>query len=306
MEEKTVIITGANSGLGFACASIIAISGRNWTIVIACRNVAKGETAKEQIRMKTGYTKILVVELDLASLASIRNFVDQFNKAELPPLKGLIDNAGLQVLSGLEYTSDGFELTFGTNHLGHFLLTNLLLDKFIAPARIIVVSSGTHDPDTIDGRFNKPVFLGGKQLAYPDNQNQMSGLQRYATSKLCNLLFAYELNRRLKVKGLDTITVNAYDPGAVPDTNLLSSIKNPLLRGLLRVSTRAFSLFGVTMSTPEKSGTAMARLLLDPQLEAVSGAYFQIDKERKSSEESYNSVFARQLWEDSVALVGPQ
>lgn len=304
MEDKTVIITGANSGLGFECAKSIAASGQNWTIIIACRSLAKGEIAKQRIASDTGYSKIHVIELDLASLSSIHRFADQFAKSKFPPLKGLINNAGMQVLQGVEYTRDGFEITFGTNHLGHFLLTNLLIDKLVDPARIIIISSGTHDPDTIDGKYNKPVFLGGKQLAYPDDTTKMSGLQRYSTAKLSNLLFAYELDRKLKATGNKTITVNAYDPGAVPATNLLGSIKNPVVRGLVRASTTLFRLFGVTVSTPRKSGAAMARLLLDPTLGQISGKYFQLQEERKSSVESYNRTLAEQLWEDSLDLVG--
>ncbi len=306
MQEKTVIITGANSGLGFACARAIAASGQNWTIVMACRNAKKGEAAKRRIAAETGHTNITVLELDLASLASVRGFVDRFDQAALPPLRGLVNNAGMQVLQGLERTADGFEVTFGTNHLGHFLLTNLLLDRLAAPARIVVVSSGTHDPTTLDGRFNKPVFLGARRLAFPESANEMSGLQRYATSKLSNLLFAYELDRRLKASDRRGITVNAYDPAAVPATNLLGSIKNPLVRGLLRGLTQAFRVFGVTISTPTRSGAAMARLLLDPQLKGVSGKYFQIERERPSSADSYDPELARQLWEDSLDLVVPE
>ncbi len=303
MDAKTVLITGANSGLGFACAKAIAQAGQNWTIVLACRNVANGQAAREQLIQETACETIHVMELDLASLDSVRQFIDRFVATELPPLRGLINNAGMQVLQGLEYTKDGFESTFGTNHLGHFLLTNRLLDTLTAPARIIIVSSGTHDPATIDGRYNKPLFLGARALAYPAHKNEMSGLQRYATSKLCNLLFAYELDRKLKAAGRAGINVYAYDPAAVPATNLLRSVKNPVVRSLLRASTRLFSLFGVVVSTPERSGTAMARLLLDASLTEQSGRYFQLEVTKQSSAQSYDASLAHQLWEDSLALV---
>jgi NAD(P)-dependent dehydrogenase (short-subunit alcohol dehydrogenase family) len=165
----------------------------------------------------------------------------------------------------------------------------------------VVVSSGTHDPDTLEGKFNKPVFSGARQLAYPASEKEMTGMQRYATSKLANLMFAYELAERLKAKD---ITVNAFDPAAVPATNLLQSIKNPLLRSLLRFTTRFSALFGVRMSTPERSGGAMARLLLDSSLDGVTGKYFQILNEKRSSKESYNPRLAKELWEDSLVLTG--
>lgn len=298
---KTVVITGANSGLGFECAKTIANANKDWHIVIACRNLVKGEEAKTKLVETTGHKEITVLQLDLASLQSVREFAKVFDTNDLPPLHGLINNAGMQVMTGLEYTKDGYELTFGTNHLGHFLLTNLLVDKLTEPARIIVVSSGTHDPDTIDGRFNKPNFLGAIRLAKPENEKDMAGMQRYSTSKLANIMFAYELSRRLNSK---KITVNAFDPAAVPATNLLSSIKNPFARWSLRVSTKIFKLFGVKISTPEISGSAMARLLLDEKLNDVTGKYFQILDEKQSSKQSYDQKTATELWNDSEKLTG--
>jgi light-dependent protochlorophyllide reductase len=301
MINKTVIVTGANSGLGFECAKTIAKANQSWHIVIACRNLAKGEEAKRKLIESTNCINFTVLQLDLASLQSVRDFVKMYDNINLPPLHGLVNNAGMQVMNGLEYTKDGFEITFGTNHLGHFLLTNLLLDKFIEPARIVVVSSGTHDPDTIEGKFNKPVFLGAKKLVQPESEKEMSGMQRYSTSKLANLMFTYELSRRVADR---KITVNAFDPAAVPATNLLSSIKNPIVRWSVRASTKIGKLMGVTVSTPEISGSAMARLLLDDKLNNVSGKYFQILDEKQSSKQSYDKKLAIELWEDSKVLVG--
>lgn len=299
--DKSVIITGANAGLGFACAKTIARSQQAWHLVFGCRSIAKGEIAKSKIATELGFNEISVLELDLASLQSTRGFVNEFKQMALPPLKGLVNNAGMQIFSGLEYTEDGHEKTFGTNHLGHFLLTNLLLPEFEEPARIVVVSSGTHDPRTLEGRYNKPVFLGANRLSKPQSKKEMSGLQRYATSKLANLLFAYELARQLEHRH---ITVNAYDPAAVPATNLLNSIKNPVVRWLTRSSSKLFSLFGVITSTPEISGSAMARLLLDPVLEEVTGKYYQIFSEKQSSSASYDEDTARDLWKESMKLTG--
>lgn len=305
MTDKTVIITGANGGLGFQCARSIALARQGWHIVIACRNPRSGEQAADNIRANVADARVRVLPLDLASLASVRQFITDFVGADLPPLRGLVCNAGMQLMRGISYTTDGFEITFGTNHPGHFLLTNLLLDQLNEPARIVVLSSGTHDPDTLEGRFNKPVYLGGDRLAHPLNDKEMSGIQRYSTAKLCNLYFAYELDRRLKQAGRH-LTVNAFDPGAVPATNLLSSMANPVVRTLLksRFTTSLMGLLGVTQSTPERSGSAMARLLLDPALTAVSGRYFQIEHQKQSSRESYDLANARDLWESSERLVG--
>lgn len=165
MQNKTVIFTGGNSGLGFECARAILLSQQSWHVVIACRNPIKGQKACDALNSegrKLG--SVMCLPLNLTSFVSIRKFVTLFRLAKIPPLRALVNNAGIQVMSGLEYTDEGNKLTFGTNHLGHFLLTNLLLDLFEKPARIVVVSSGTHDTNTIDGRFNKPVFLGGTRL----------------------------------------------------------------------------------------------------------------------------------------------
>lgn len=298
---KSVIITGANSGLGYECAKKIARSNQQWHIIMACRNTVSGNIAKEKIVSETKNTNITVLKLDLASLDSVKKFVNEFETKDFPPLHGLINNAGIQVMNGLEFTKDKFELMFGTNHLGHFLLTNLLLERIQQPARIVVVTSGTHDPDSIDGKYNKPVFLGAKKLAKPTDVKEMKGLQRYATSKLANLLFSYELAKKMSQ---EDIAVIAYDPAGVPTTNLLRSVKSPFVRWVIRASTGIFKLMGTTISTPEKSGGAMADLLLEERFNKKSGKYFQIDTEKKSSKDSYNPQLASELWNDSLELVG--
>ncbi len=305
MADKTVIITGANRGLGFECAKAIAKKNQRWHVVIACRDIERGFKSAKEITDETECSAISVLNLDLASLDSINKFVSDFKAKELPPLRGLICNAGVCVINGLAYTSDGFELTFGVNYLGHFLLTNLLLDSFVEPARIVMVSSGTHNPQDVEGRFSPPVFLGAERLAHPQNEDEMSGTQRYTTSKLCMVLSAYELDRMFKKENRN-ITVNAYDPSFVPGTDLLSGNIPPIMHRLLRSPIRNVisKLLKSTTSTPKESGAAMAKLLLAPSLTDVSGRYFQLEKERNSSDESYGVEKAKNLWEGSLQLVG--
>jgi light-dependent protochlorophyllide reductase len=301
MTDKTVIITGGNHGLGFECASKIA-TNRSWHILLACRDLEKGDAAARKLTNESGNPAISCLQLDLGSLSSIRRFVETFKGAELPPLHALVCNAGTQVVQGMRYTSDGFEETFGVNHLGHFLLTNLLLPHLAQPARIVIVSSGTHDPEKLEGRFGSPNYLGAESLAYPQKANvQLSGMQRYTTSKLCNMFFAYELVRRLEAEGLHSLTVNAYDPGAVPGTGLIREY-NPLVKVSLR-ALRVFRLLGLRIYTPATSGAAMAQLVLDPALEDVTGKYFRGKDEATSSKESYDLGKAAELWEASVTLV---
>ena len=306
MAQKTVIITGGNSGLGFECAKAIAHAHQGWHIVLACRSNEKGMQAVDTITSETDNKDVSMLQLDLSSLESVRNFVSEYQMKRYPSLKGLICNAGLLVPEGTQYTKEGFELTFGVNHLGHFLLTNLLLNQFIEPGRIIVVSSNTHNPEVREGRMARATYLGAKKLADPDADKELSGRQRYTTSKLCNLLFAYELDRRLRKEKMN-ITVNAFDPGFCPGTNLMGrshSLRRTILGSWF--GRKLFERIGVVSSTPKKSGKAMGRLLLDSQLEKVSGKYFQILEEISSSQESYNQEKAKELWESSKELTSFQ
>src|SRR5262249_3303476 len=146
---------------------------------------------------------------------SVRAFTDDVRDASLPPLHAVVCNAGLQVVSGIERTADGVETTFGVNHLGHFALVQGLLDVLARPARIVVVSSGTHDPTKPRG-MPPPRYPSAAALAHPAESADVDGRRRYTTSKLCNVLYAYELDRRLG----DDVTVNAFDPGLMPGSGL--------------------------------------------------------------------------------------
>ena len=299
---KTVIITGGNSGLGFECAKTIARANEGCHIILACRNAEKGMQAASIITEETGNKNVSFLKLDLASLSSVRNFVADYQLQQLPALHGLICNAGMVNNNALKCTNDGFETTFGVNHLGHFLLTNLLLPSFAEPSRIVVVSSNTHNPAIREGKLvGKAIYLGAEKLAHPTAEYNLTGAQRYTTSKLCNLLFAYELDRRIKKENRQ-ITVNSFDPGASPGTNL-GGKKN--FRTIVMGSwfgKQLIKTLGIVSSTPEKSGAAMARLLLDAKLENVSGRYFQIYNEIASSDDSYNQTMATELWHDSAKL----
>lgn len=304
--QKTVIITGANSGLGFECAKSIAHAHQGWHIVLACRNNKKGMQAVDSITSATGNENVSMLQLDLSSFESVRNFVKEYQRMSYPSLKGLICNAGVLVPEGTHYTKEGYELTFGVNHLGHFLLTNLMLGQFVEPGRIIVVSSYVHNSGVPKGQMALATYLDAKKLAHSVTNQEISGRQRYAISKLCNILFAYELNRRLREKKMN-ITVNAFDPGLVLGTNLFGESRN-LRRTILGswFGRKFLGMRGIVASTPKKSGQAMGRLLLDSQLEKASGKYFQILKEIPSSEDSYNQEKAKELWESSKELTNFQ
>ena len=325
---QTIILTGGTSGLGYACARTIAASHPDQHLVIASRNQRQAmqvvNTLKHETGLpvpQTGFQQIEWMPLDLASLDSVRSFARDFAARDLPPLHAVVCNAGLQVVSGTTYTQDGFETTFGVNCLGHFLLVNLLLRHLVAPARIVFVSSDSHNPErsrTFMSRMvgtTPPRYRDARALAwpekYPDVQEsnespRVVGMRRYSTSKLCDIFYAYELARRLQSQGYSTpehpITVNAFNPGPTPGTRLSRDAGafgdfawNVLLPRL------RFAM--PNMQSPDAAGKALARLVLDPTLEGISGKYFDGMEERASSQESYDQHRAAELWETSAELV---
>ena len=310
---KTVIITGGNSGLGYESAKEIASNNKGeWHIVLACRNPEKAASAVSRLIAETGNARIEAMELDLASLASVRQFAKEFAARPLPPLHALVCNAGLQVVSGTTYTKDGFETTFGVNHLGHFLLVNLLLKDLQGPARILFVSSDTHDVTKKSG-MPAPVFQNVELLAHPkpDGKNANFGTigrTRYTTSKLCNIYCTYELSRRLHTEQKDQdITVNAFNPslmstGLARDYSLpLRFVSNVILPAL---GSLGLKFRGVKLNNLDDSSKALARMVTDSQYAGITGKYFDIGKEIPSSDESYDKQNARNLWEQSAEMVG--
>jgi NAD(P)-dependent dehydrogenase (short-subunit alcohol dehydrogenase family) len=298
--NKSVIITGGNSGLGYACAEAIARSGQDWHIIIASRNLDRVATAVDTLIAETDYPQIEGMTLDLASLASVRQFSQDIITGERPPLQAIICNAGIYIVSDTRYTVDGFEMTFGVNHLGHFLLVNLLLPHLSQRARIEFVSSGAHDPDLYSEMFH-PQYQDAKALAFPGGEGSKAdteniGQMRYSTSKLCNILCAYELSRRLQQQR-SPITVNAFTPPLMLDTQLGRDYSPAEISALSKN-------LDITKSKSSKTvGSDLARLILDPALETTTGKYFDGLEEVRSSSESYNLQEAAELWESSVELV---
>jgi light-dependent protochlorophyllide reductase len=300
--NKTAIITGATSGLGYHCAEAIARSGQGWHIIIASRNSPRVETAVRNLMAETEYPHIEGMALDLASLVSIRRFAQDSMVGERPPLRAIICNAGIQVVSDTLYTEDGFEMTFGVNHLGHFLLVNLLLPHLSDRSRIAFVSSDTHNPNAKTG-MPDPRYQNARLLAFPDDDHEPDignvGRRRYTTSKLCNVLCAYELSRRLQKQSLN-ITVNAFNPGIMLDTKLSRDYSQAEMTAL---GTAIPSSVLEQARSSKTMGAAIARLVLDPLLDNATGQYFDGLEETQSSDESYDQQKATELWESSTELV---
>ncbi len=309
---NTAIVTGANIGLGFECARALAET-RDWHVVIAGRSVEKCREAVKRLIAQTGCKEIEAMTLDLASLASVRTFARDYAAKQRPPLRALVCNAGTQIVTGRTFTKDGFEMTFGVNHLGHFLLVNLMLAQMVPPARIVVVSSGTHDPAQRTG-MPPPMYKSARFIARPDDDPNAhndaegtAGRRAYTTSKLCNVLFTYELERRLraeKAAGTNdgSITVNAFDPGLMPGTGLARDYGR-LIRFAWRFILPALRPFVPNVNSTAQSGRALANLVTEPGFEHVSGKYFEGVREVPSSKDSYDPAIASELWESSASMV---
>ncbi|MGV0746434.1 SDR family NAD(P)-dependent oxidoreductase [Mycolicibacterium sp. XJ870] len=295
---RTAIITGANTGLGLECARALLNSDPTWHVVLAVRDTARGADAAAAL----GHSgRTTVSELDLASLRSVRDFADRLPALGLPPLHALVCNAGLQMVGGAQTTADGYEMTFGVNHLGHFALVHSLLDALVTPARIVVVSSGTHDPDKFTG-MPAPHYTSAQHLLYPPPEGLTGeeGRRRYTTSKLCNMLFSYELDRRLG-RGDRGVTVTAFDPGLMPGSGLARDYSRGM-RLAWRLLMPALRLLPNVNST-RRSGTHLAALVADPTLDGVTGAYFEGVRRIRSSKDSYDEGKAADLWQVSERLV---
>ena len=202
---KTIIITGASNGLGLETVKKIAKQYKNYRIIMACRNLPKANSVKDEIIKETQNSNLIVMEIDTSSLESVKNFVLNYKKSSYGKIYALVCNAGIGGFSkGI--SKDGFDLIFATNHLGHFLLVNSLISEIEENGRIIIVSSDMHDPP----KQFVPNFswIGTENVAKPD-ENLVKSNVRYSLSKLCNLYFTYELKRRMKDK---KIFINAFNP----------------------------------------------------------------------------------------------
>ncbi len=318
MTSRSIVITGGNAGLGYACAAALLTSqdGPPWHVVLACRSEERSRVAVARLaEAASGSGRVEAMALDLASLASVRAFAAELagrvRAGDLPPLHGLVCNAGMLAGTGRSFTADGFESTFGVNHLGHFLLVSALRPVLQPPARIVVVSSTVHDPAKKTGlpapAWNDTAALARGELgpAAAADKAFTSSQRRYATSKLANVYFTYALARRLPAG----VTANAFDPGMMPGTGLTRHAPAPIRFADTHVLPRILPLLRRVMNphvhTVKESGGALARLLTDPALAGTTGRYFEGREETRSSSESYDESRAEELWRVSEALTAP-
>lgn len=276
MQGKTVLITGATAGIGQATAQALARQGAQ--VVLVGRDARKTQAVAEELRAQTGHPGVDFLLADLSSLASVRGLARDF-RAKFPQLHVLINNAG-GVNQTRQVTPDGFELTFAVNHLAPFVLTGELLGTLRATpgARIVNVSSSAQ----AQGHIDFGDLMG---------ERRYSPMRAYYQSKLANVLFTYELARRLAGTG---VTANALHPGVV------NSNFGGEMRGVMGLAMRAIKRFGSV--TPGEGARTSVYLASSPEVEGVSGKYFEKGKAVPSGKESYDEAVARRLWEVSEAL----
>ncbi|KAM3875394.1 dehydrogenase/reductase SDR family member 13a.3 [Diretmus argenteus] len=283
LKGKTAIVTGSNTGIGKATALDLARRGAR--VILACRNKEKAEAAVFDIRRETGNNEVVFMQLDLGSLKSVHCFAETFLKTE-PRLDLLINNAGLM---GPGCTEDGFGVAFGVNHLGHFLLTNLLLDRLqrCGPSRVVNVAALLHRFGTVD------FALLASQKDLVSGQSTWNQFKAYCNSKLCNVLFTRELANQLEGT---SVTCYSLHPGVIY-TELCRHM-SLWQRLLLMPVAKLFFL------DPEAGSQTTLHCALQEGIEPFSGRYFSSCALREVGAKGRDDALARKLWEVSERLTG--
>lgn len=290
LQGKTIIVTGGNSGLGYESVKAFALKGA--TVILACRNLAKGEKAKNEILKTNPSGEIQVMQLDLANLTSVEAFAEKF-ASEHKQLDVLLNNAGIMATPNIK-TDDGFEAQLGTNHLGHFALTGHLLPllKGTPQSRVVNVSSLAHKGGKMD--FNDLMF---------EKCRKFKPMRAYGQSKLANLLFTYELQRFFEANNIDCIAVAAHPGGS--NTRLANHFEtNKFMEAVSKIARGA-------MQPAAKGALPQIRASVDANVKGGDyfgpsgiGELFGYPVLVKSNAASHNEENARKLWAVSEKLTG--
>jgi NAD(P)-dependent dehydrogenase (short-subunit alcohol dehydrogenase family) len=270
VDQQTILVTGATDGLGRALARELA--GLGATVLLHGRAEARLEETRREIQQATGSDRLRAYRADFSSLEEVRRLARAVS-GEQERLDVLVNNAGIAGEGPRELSADGHELRFAVNYLAPFLLTHLLLPLLArsAPSRVVNVSSVGQVPIDFDD-----VML----------ERRYDGLRAYRQSKLAQVLFTFELAERLRADGEQGVTVNALHPATLMDTKM------------------AIDTFGYTMSTVQDGVEATLRLAVAPELEGVSGRYFDRLREARADPQAYDPAARRRLWDLSAALTG--
>ncbi|XP_035798510.1 retinol dehydrogenase 13-like isoform X2 [Amphiprion ocellaris] len=281
LDGKTVLITGANTGIGKETALDMAQRGAR--VILACRDMTRARIAADEIRQRSGNGNVVVKKLDLASLQSVRDLVKDVQENEAR-LDILINNAGIMMCPKWE-TEDGFEMQFGVNHLGHFLLTNCLLDmlKKSAPSRIVVVASRAHQRGRIhfdDINLDKSYSPG----------------KSYSQSKLANILFCRELATRLQGTG---VTVYSLHPGVIH-----TELGRHFLSTLAMWKKMIVMPFSLLVKRPWEGAQTTIYCAVDESQANVSGLYYSDCAPKEPAPQALDDAAAKKLWDLSASMVG--
>ncbi|KAI1455531.1 NAD(P)-binding protein [Annulohypoxylon moriforme] len=302
--QRAIIVTGGTVSLGYYTALEIAKAHPEYLVVVSSRT--DREHAADTINKTLSQNNTTYIPLDLSNLQKVRSYAEDWATNGYPPIQALVFNAGLQFPGGLTKTVDGLESTFAINHVGHALLFHLLCPYLAPKARVVITSSGTHDPNQATGGMPKPNYISAEVLAHPtDATANDPGRKRYVESKLANILWGYALDRRLKQRVPERrITVTSFDPGLMPGTGLareanaferfLWNYVLPKLIPLLR------AIIFSNIHRPQESAAALARLAIGSDVEGESGKYFEGMKQIKSSKDSYDEAKQDDLWKWTV------
>jgi len=286
---RNVVITGGNSGLGFKTAKKVAMS-RDYRVVLACRDQQRAQRAAEEIMLITGNADVAAIPLDTASLASVRETATTYEDGDFGEIYALLLNAGVSGQHG-GLTEDGMDVVFQTNHLGYFLLANLLLPLIAENGRVFSTTSDMHDPPA-----GEMAWPGAEALAHPSGELARSRM-RYSYSKLANIYFIHELAKSLEAEG-SQVTANAFNPGMMM-TNF-ANVNKAQAAVVKRTMPHRFGDLA-------KSSDAYARLVVDDALAVTSGNYYDRSTTAvPSSDLSYDEDNARELWVESMRLCGLQ
>ncbi|WP_445637094.1 protochlorophyllide reductase [Nostoc sp. DSM 114161] len=313
-DRKTVVITGASSGVGLYAAK--ALAQRGWYVVLACRDLAKAQQAAQAVGIP--YNSYTSIHIDLGSLESVRQFVKNF-RASGNSLDALVCNAAIYMPLIKEplRSPEGYELTVTTNHLGHFLLCNLLLEdlqKSSSQPRLVILGTVTHNPDEIGGKIPPRPDLGnfeGFAAGFKDRISMIDGkkfepVKAYKDSKVCNVLTMRELHRRYHES--TNIVFSSLYPGCVAET--------PLFRNHYPLFQKLFPLFQKYITggyvSQDLAGERVAAVVADPEY-SQSGVYWSWGNRQKKDGKSFVQKVSPQarddekgerMWELSAKLVG--
>jgi NAD(P)-dependent dehydrogenase (short-subunit alcohol dehydrogenase family) len=307
----SILITGGHSGIGLAAARVLA--AQHIDLVLAGRSVERMRPVADELSAQHGVS-VTTLTLDTSSLASVRAAATRFrtmlDSGEVSGLDAIVCNAGGRFDGDISYSPDGYETTFATNCLGHFLLVEMLFPSLSEKGRVVYTASGTHDPDSMDGRLVGAAVEPDAVALATNGKGGGKALpvgKRYSTSKLCTVMYAYELDRRLR-RAHSSVSSIAFDPGSVPETGFLRDMPRPVqwvsnTAAMKWVSKR----IGVITSDAEFSGASLAALAADPGYAQASGTYFQAHDRAlsavRSARLSYDERRAAHLWDDSKRLV---